>query len=363
MQQNTSQFTSGLAGTFVFRTLGWDPATSGGRDACIGLIVASKQAFGNLEQYCNDAGTIANPAAVASAGTYTTLDNNGRGTGIASLETTSGSGTTTATSYLTFYMVSGSEFLIVNSDAYPTVSGELQQQTGPAGGGGFTQGSLQGNMVFYLTGSSNSGAGASVSVETATGNSSTSTLTFETYEDRLGAWQGPPPMTVTCTYTVAANGKVTLASSASCGVSPPILYLTAANTGLLIDAATGVDVGSFEPQATGTFSNSSLSGTFFTGMVEVVSQGIGAASAGEVTMTPGSGAAGSIGGTRTLTSTASQTEDSPITDTYTVNSDGTFTTGSSSGEVVGILINSNKFVLLDTSSLSTQFPLLLVAEQ
>jgi hypothetical protein len=366
-QQDPSVFSSGLSGSFVFRTLGWDPSASGGRTACIGIIVGNRAVFRSLEQYCNDAGAVASPPAFVPAGTYSTFDGNGRGTGIASVEITTPGGTTTSTTYLTLYMVSGSEFLMVNSDPFPTVSGEMQRQSPPTGGGGFTQNSLQGNMVFYLTGSSNSGAGAAVSVETATGDSSISVLTLQAYEDRLGTWQGPPPMTVTCTYTVGTNGRVTLTNpsgSDSCGINPPILYMTAANTGLLIDAASGVDIGSFEPQAAGIFSNASLSGTFFTGPTEVVSQSIGKLSVGEVTMTPGSGAAGSITGTEFVTSTttppASQ-GDSPIADTYSVNPDGTFTTGSTSPNVVGIVINSNKFVMID--DVSSAYPILFVLEK
>jgi hypothetical protein len=365
LQQNPSLFSSGLSGSFVFRTLGWDPSATGGRTACIGIIVANRAAFSSLEQYCNDAGTVATPPAFTPAGTYSTFDANGRGTGIASLETTSPGGTTTSTTYLTFYMVSGSEFLMVNSDPFPTVSGKLQRQSPPAGGGGFTQGSLQGNMVFYLTGSSNLGAGAAVSVETATGDSSTSTLTFEAYEDRLGTWSTPTPLPVSCTYTVGANGQVTLTNpsgSDSCGINPPILYMTAANTGLLIDAAPGVDVGSFEPQTSTSFSSPPV--PFFAGLTEVVSQSIGKLSVGEVTMTPGSGAAGSITGTEAVTSTTTPPAnqgDSQIADTYSVNPDGTFTTGSSSPNVVGIVINSNKFVMID--DVSSTYPILLVLEK
>jgi hypothetical protein len=357
-QQDPSVFSSGLSGSFVFRTLGWDPSASGGRTACIGIIVGNRAVFRSLEQYCNDAGAVASPPAFVPAGTYSTFDGNGRGTGIASVEITTPGGTTTSTTYLTLYMVSGSEFLMVNSDPFPTVSGEMQRQSPPTGGGGFTQNSLQGNMIFSLTGTSG-GAGATVSVETATGDSSASTLTFEAYEDLQGTWPSPTPLPVNCTYTVGTNGRVTLTNpsgSDSCGINPPILYMTAANTGLLIDAASGVDVGSFEPQAAGIFSNASLSGTFVGGLAEVVNQNINTDSVAEMAAT-----SGSFGGTRTLTSTTSQTGDSPIADTYTVNSDGTFTTGSSGGNVVGIVINSNKFVMID--DVSSAYPILLVLEK
>jgi hypothetical protein len=357
LKQTTSAFSGGISGSFVFRTLGWDPSATGGRDACIGIIVANRAVFSSLEQYCNDAGTVASPPAFTPAGTYSTFDGNGRGTGIASVQTTPPpGGTTTSTTHLTLYMVSGSELLIVNSDPTPTVSGQMQLQSVPAGGGGFTQSSLQGSMVFYLTGAS--GAGAAVSVATATADVGSSTLTFQAYEDRQGGWQGSPPspLVVTCTYTVAANGRVRLTGD-SCGANPPVFYLSAPNTGLLIDAAPGVDVGSFEPQAAGTFSNSSLSGTFFAGLAEVVSQSIETDSVGSITLD----GAGNVTGTSDYMSTSSQTPGSTFADTYTVKPDGTFSAASSGTPTVGIVINSNKFVRID--DVTSTHPILQVMEK
>jgi len=359
LKQTTSSFSGGFSGSFIFRTLGWDPSATGGRDACIGVIVANRAVFGSLEQYCNDAGAPASPPAVAPAGTYSTFDGNGRGTGIASVQTTTPGGTTTSTTHLTLYMVSASELLIVNSDPNPTVSGELQQQGVPAGGGGFTQSSLQGDMVFYLTGASGAGSGAAVSVATATADGNSS-LTLQSYENRLGVWQSPTPLNVTCTYTVAANGRVTLTSpngTESCGTNPPVFYLTAPNTGLLIDAALGVDVGSFEPQAVGPFSSSSLSGTFFAGLAEVVSQSIETDSVGLITLD----GAGHVTGISDYMSTSIQTPGFTFADTYTVYPDGTFSAASLGAPIVGIVINSNKFVRID--DVTSTYPILRVMEK
>jgi hypothetical protein len=358
LKQTTSSFIGGISGSFIFRTLGWDPSATGGRDACIGVIVANRAVFSSLEQYCNDAGAVASPPAFTPAGTYSTFDGNGRGTGVASVETTTPGGTTTSTTHLTLYMVSGSELLFVNSDPNPTVSGDMQQQSVPAGGGGFTQGSLQGNMVFYLTGASGAGSGAAVSVATATADVNSS-LTLKSYEDRLGVWQSPLPLNLACTYRVATNGRVELTGN-SCGTNgtnPPVFYLTAPNTGLLIDAAPGVDVGSFEPQAAGSFSNSSLSGTFFAGLAEVVSQSIETDSVGLINLD----GAGHVAGISDYMSTSLQTPGFTSADTYTVNPDGTFTAASSGTPIVGIVINSNKFVRID--DVTSTDPILLVMEK
>ncbi len=350
LQQTTSSFRGGISGSFVFRTLGWDPSPSGGRNACIGIMVATRGVFSSLEQYCNDAGMVASPPAFTPAGTYSTFDGNGRGTGIASVETTTPGGTTTSTTHLTLYMVSASDLLIVNSDPNPTVSGEMRQQSVPAGGGGFTRSSLQGNMVFYLTGASGLGSGAAVSVSTATADGNSS-LTLQSYENRLGVWQSPTPLNVTCTYTVAANGRVRLTGD-SCGANPPVFYLTASNTGLLIDAAVGVDIGSFEPQAVGT-----LSGTFFAGLAEVVSQSIETDSVGLITLD----GAGNVSGISDYMSTSNQTPAFTFADTYTVNSGGTFSATSSGVNIVGIVINANKFVRID--DVTSTYPILQVMEK
>ena len=145
---------------------------------------------------------------------------------------------------------------------------------GPAnragGGAGFTQASLNGNMVFYLNGLSLVGTASAVSMETATADGSSS-LAITFYEDRAGTMQ--ISSTYACTYAVEPNGRVTLSSNTqSCGGTPPVFYLTGLNTGFIVDASPGVDTGSFEPQSAGPFNNASLAGSFFGGMEEVAIQ-------------------------------------------------------------------------------------------
>ena len=222
LRQDSSVFANGLSGSYVFRTVGWDPSTAGGRDVCVGQISAGGNTLTNLEEDCNDGWTVFNTATPGPAGTYTAFDANGRGTGIISWGETN--------SNITFYGVSGSQLLVVNADSGPFVSGEWDQQSVPAGGAGFTQASLNGNMVLYLNGLSLVGTASTVSVETATadGNSSLA-ITF--YEDRAGTMQ--ISSTYACTYAVEPNGRVTLSSNTqSCGGTPPVFYLTGPQHGL-----------------------------------------------------------------------------------------------------------------------------------
>ncbi len=118
--QNSSSFAGGLAGSYVFHTVGWDPSPSG-RDVCVGVLNASGNTFYDLDQDCNDTMIMTNLTAPAAAGTYTTLNANGRGTAVITLGDTN--------SNLTFYAVSGSQVLAVNADAGPWASGEWDQQT------------------------------------------------------------------------------------------------------------------------------------------------------------------------------------------------------------------------------------------
>jgi len=137
LRQNPSAFAGGLAGSYVFRTVGWDAAPLGGRDACVGVIGAAGNTFSAMEQDCNDAWNISNTSAPAVAGTYTSLDASGRGTGIIALGQSN--------SNLTFYAVSSTQLLMVNGDATPALSGRVTLTSNTQSCGGTPP-------VFYLTG-------------------------------------------------------------------------------------------------------------------------------------------------------------------------------------------------------------------
>jgi len=349
LRQTSSAFAGGLSGSYVFHTVGWDTSPQGGRDACVGVLSASGNTFYGLEQDCNDAWTISNTAAPAIAGTYTTLNANGRGTGILALGETNAN--------ITFYAVSSSQLLMVNADPSSFAGGEWDQQSMPAGGSGFTQASLKGNLVFFLNGLSLDGAATAVSMETATadGNSSLA-ITF--YENRAGTAQ--ISSTYACTYAVEPSGRVTLSSSTqSCGGTPPLFYLTGLNTGFILDASPGVDTGSFEPQSAVPFNNASLAGSFYGGTAEVVIQSAQA----EVEPVAPNGSGAITGATETSSTSTQDAGSSFLAATYSVNSDGTFSVGSSGGAVAGIIISSTKFLLFSPSTAATSYPTLLVMQK
>ncbi|MGD0226113.1 MAG: putative Ig domain-containing protein [Terriglobia bacterium] len=347
--QSSSAFAGGPTGSYVFRTVGWDPSSLGGRDVCVGVLNAGENAFTALEEDCNDAWTLSTSSAPALAGAYTAIDANGRGTGIITLGDSNFN--------ITLYMVSSSQLLVVNADPGPFASGEWDQQSVPAGGAGFTQASLDGNMVLYLSGLSLGGTATTVSMETASADGSSS-LAITFYEDRAGTLQ--VSATDTCTYTVEPNGRVTLGSvTQSCGSNPPVFYLAGLNTGFIVDTAPGVDAGSFEPQSAGPFNNASLSGNFFGGIAEVAMQ----TEQAEVDPVTANGS-GNMTGTTDISSMSAQDAGSCfLAATYAVNSDGTFSVSTSGGAVAGIIISSSKFVMFSPATFLTANPTLLVMQK
>jgi hypothetical protein len=349
LRQGSSPQAAGLNGSYVFRTAGWDPSSLGGREVCVGVLSASGNTFKGLEQDCNDAWTVTNTATPDVAGTFTSLDANGRGRGIIALGESNFN--------ITFYAVSSSQMLMVNADPGPAASGEWDQQSVPAGGSGFSQTSLDGNLVFYLSGLSLGGTASTVSVETASADGSSS-LAINYYEDRAGTMQAPGSLT--CTYYVEPNGRVTLSSGTqSCGGNPPVFYLSGLNAGFMVDAAPGVDTGSLEPQSAGPFNNTSLSGNFFGGMAEVVMQSAQA----EVDPLKPTGSGIITGITDSSSTSAQDTGAVFLAASYNVNPDGTFSVSSSGGAVAGVVISANRFVMFSPTTVTTSFPTLLVVEK
>jgi hypothetical protein len=145
----------------------------------------------------------------------------------------------------------------------------------------------------------------------------------------------------------------------SCGTNPPVFYLTGLNTGVIMDAAWGVDTGSFDPQSAGPFNNASLSGSFFGGMAEVSIQSAQA----EVDLVAPSGSGSMTGTTDSSSTNAQDAGSSFLAATYNVNSDGTFSLSSSGCSVAGIIISATKFVMFSPSTAGTSYPTLLVMQK
>jgi hypothetical protein len=349
LQQTPTAFLAPLTGSYALRTAGWDTSTAG-RVACVGIISGSTNRFSYLQQDCNDNGTVTNITNTSvgnntQLNTYSAADTNGRGTGILSV----GQGT----SSFTFYWVSRTQLFMVNADPSPTFSGDLQQSTAPLGSSGFSQGSFLGNFAFYSSGLALLGAAGDVSLATETADGSSS-LSTQLYRDIEGAWQ---TSSSTCTYAVISVGRTTL-NGDNCGATPPIIYLHDTDFVLgafQVSTDSLVELGTLEPESSG-LSNASLAGTFYVGTSEVVNQ----AAPAEVSVVTIS-ANGTVTSTSDVASTLAQSAGVVGSDTISLHSDGTFSTGSSGGTTVGIAISGNKFVLVNDPTLT--FPNLLIGQR
>jgi hypothetical protein len=191
----------------------------------------------------------------------------------------------------------------------------------------------------------------SIGTETADGISS---VTTQLYRDIAGAWQTPDPTTSICRYSVVSIGRVTLGGS--CVANPPTIpYLNSLNSAFVLGTDPTVELGSFEPQTTG-LTSASLAGTYFVGTSEIVSQAA-PAEVGIVTLASN----GKLTSASDIASTLSQSVDFLDNDTLSLNSDGTFSTASSGGTIVGIAISGSKFVIVNNPTLT--FPTLLIGQR
>jgi hypothetical protein len=276
-------------------------------------------------------------------GTYTGADTNGRCTAA-----TTWSGVNPGSSV--FYMVSSSHLLMLSTDnnTNPIGVGEAKLQSGA-----FSKSSLNAASAFYTTGLSGSGKGdAILGILTPNGEGSLTLVGEEDNGGTMGAWGS---LTESCTYSVATNGRVAI-SGASCE-TPPVFYLTAANTAFVLGGAENPLIGQIEPQVGNPFSSDSLSGTFCVGDLAIFSHGVASAEqAGVAVMTVDSSGFSLISD---YTSTYSQDSDKIATGPLgTVNSNGTISQG---GVITGIIISSTQSVMID--NVSDTYPLIEVVKQ
>ena len=251
---------------------------------------------------------------------------------------------------LTFYWATASELFVINADPGIASSGDWVQENAPSGNSRFNQQAFNSNVAAYSSGLGSSGASGDVSIATETGNGNTS-VAAQIYLDSAGAWQDS---STTCTYSVIANGRLTLTGS-NCEANPPISYLNALNSAFVLGPDPTVELGVFQPQTTG-LTTSSLAGTYYLGTSEVVSQS-SQAEVGTLTLTSN----GILTSTTDSASILSQNADVAASDTLSVNPDGTLSTGSFGGVTLGLAISGTNFVIVSNPTLT--FPTLLIGQR
>lgn len=353
----TAYNTASITGDYAFGAAGLDNLNN--RSAILGRFTSNGTgtltgAAGDL----NDNGT-SYPLSFTAANYMVSDTKTGRGT--MNLAFTYGGAP--ASLNFAFYIVNAGRLFAMERDAVttttPLLNGTVVHQQTPAGG--FTNASLNGNMVIYLTGLSNCGSGAMgvpkavAGVITASG---TGTLNMDYDENYCHA-----PKTVTGfagTYNVASNGRTTLAF----GGYALVAYLANLNQALLFVSDVNVLFGFGEPQAAGSFTTSAIKGTYAGSATNPTDFGVTIFS-GEFTA-DGASSTGNITGHEDIGAPSGPVSGAAFNATYSVsesptNGRGTMTVSSGTGgNVVMYVISPSKFVALSQNDPN---PAILIFEQ
>jgi hypothetical protein len=367
--------TSAIAGNWAFGAAGAKPVFTGGSSgyfAVAGVLtlasgsisgVADANSNGKLD---NVSGSTAFPTGAAgitlSSGPYS-IASNGRGT--ASFTPTGSSSPVTNM----FYVVSSSEFLILNTDAQVSGGGTNTAFTGRAlkQSGTFSNSSLSGSLVVYVSGGSTNGSAAASRTEAdiikvTSGNN----FSFSGYQNDGGNISDPTKNNGQGTFTVASNGRVTITVSTPGATNLPVFYLSSANTAFFLNSDTAASAGNMEPQVGSSFTNSSASGTYGLGSIDPAVP-LTKNEEGTITFAASSAA---INGTSDKNSLGNQVPDNLDSANYAISSTGvglipagcTLTGASANCENLFIIISPTRAVLIGVKSNNTT-PVLDILQQ
>lgn len=260
LKQNPAAFSqAGINGNYAFGFSGTDAVAA--RYALTGAMHADGAGhFTNATLDKNDAGVA--QQLVAFTGTYAGINaTTGRGTATISI---AGQGTTN----YSFYVVSETQMLLMEIDSVvgqgsPIVSGPMLQQPASFGGS-----SLSGTSVLHTSASSGGMAQSQVGLFTPNAG----TFNVLTDENTGGAASSP-----SCTGSYSspdpATGRSTL-TYAGPACAENVLYLVSPNQGFVLGTDANVTFGFMEAQS-GSFTNTSLSGTYAGGSVAAALAGAG----------------------------------------------------------------------------------------
>lgn len=287
-QDSTSFSNVQITGSYAFG--GSTPLAGGGRAGIAGEFVASS---GNITSGSMDLDVNGAPQSLTSVtGTYDVAAN-GRGTiTLSSLATPINA---------SIYVVSAGKMLFLSTDKQSVnspLAGTIRRQTGTP----FSVSSINGVAVFATEGL---GTQAGTSLVRLGLLSSDGAGNFSLVTDGNDGGN-VSSTTVSGTYTIATNGRVSLKAS----TSQPVIYLFAEDRGFVVDTAGSIATGTIDPQAAGTFSNASLSGAYFLGTQppvtdsQTLSAGVATADgAGNLTGTFDEDVAGTLAGDQALSTT------------------------------------------------------------
>ena len=349
--------TAKIAGDYAFGVAGLDNLSN--RATIAGRFTAN--GAGTLTNTAGDLNAYGSVNSMTFTAANYTVSNTATGRGTMNLTFTFG-GTPDSLNFV-FYVVNSGKLFVMESDAVssttPLLNGVVVQQQTPAGG--FSNASLNGNMVIYLTGLSACGGGTSSVAKAVAGlfiadGNGALTLTFdENFCSAPNSVNG-----LSGTYSVASNGR----TSITVGTAGVVAYLVSLNQALLFSTDTSVLFGFGEPQAAGSFTNSEVKGTYAGFATTPVTFGV-APFSGEFTA-DGASPTGSISGTEDIGAGTGPNPGVAFNATYSVSSSPTngrgamTVTSGSGGSAVVYVISPSKFVAV---SLSDPNPAVLIFEQ
>ena len=336
----TAFSTARITGDYAFGAAGSDNANN--RAAIAGRFTSN--GTGTLTNAAGDDNAYGTDYAMNFTAANYTVSSTATGRGAMSLAFTFGGAPDTLN--FVFYVVNSGKLFVMESDtvttATPLLNGTVVRQQIPAGG--FSNTSLNGNMVIYLTGLSLCGSGPGVpkavaGLLTTDGNGSLSITYDENYCRAPNAVTGAAG-----TYSVASNGRATI----TIGGYSLVAYLVNLNQIFLFVSDSNVLFGVGEPQAAMSFTNSALQGTYAGFATNPVDFGVVVFS-GEFTA-DGASPTGTITGTEDIGAPSGPNPGAAFNATYSVspsptNGRGTMTVSSGTGgNAVIYMISASKFV-------------------
>src|SRR6267378_902279 len=350
----TAYSTARITGDYAFGAGGFDNVNN--RAAIAGRFTSN--GTGTLTNPVGDVNAYGTDYAMNFTAANYTVSNPTTGRGTIHLAFTFG-GTPDSLNFV-FYVVNSGKLFVMESDAVttatPLLNGVVVQQQVPAGG--FSNASLNGNMVIYLTGLTICANGSHVPKAGAglltTNGSGALSLTYdEHYCTAINSF------TAAGTYSVASNGRTSL----TIGGFSLVAYLANLNQMFLFVSDANVLFGYGEPQ-TGSFTNSALKGTYAGYATNPVGSGVVVFS-GEFSA-DGATPTGNITGTEDIGAANGPVSGAAFKATYSVassptNGRGMMTvTSGSGGNAVIYMISASKFVAVP---LNDPNPAVLIFEQ
>jgi len=337
--------TASITGDYAFGAAGFDNANN--RAAIEGRFTSNgigtlTSAAGDVNAYGTDY-----PMNFTAANYVVSNTATGRGT----MQLTFSFGGTPDSLNFVFYVVNSGKLFVMGSDvvstATPLLNGAVVQQQIPAGG--FTNASLNGNMVIYLTGLSSCSFGSGVpkagaGLLTADGSGAFSLTYDENFCRAPNSITGAPG-----TYSVASNGR----TSITVGGFSLVAYLVNSNQVFLFVSDSNVLFGSGEPQAAGSLTNGVLTGRYAGFATNPVAFGVVVFS-GEFSA-DGASPTGNMTGTEDIGAQSGPNPGVAFNATYSISPSpttgrGTTTvTSGTGGNAVIYMISPSKFVAVSLS--------------